>query len=377
VFGLSCSSLCLPAMGNVCGRDNVEGGHANPALSLSVSEIFSKLDVNKSGAIGPEDIRRGIQQGLFGRDVTLKPEPVTAITNKREVGSVADLVEKRGSQLMMNTEKKKSSITMGIIRLDYNYPAALGDIDCPDTYDYDVVYRVVPGLTFFMCQDGKMTPEVEAGFIEAIQWLDKKNVCGITGDCGFMMYFQDLARKHTTKPVYMSALAQLPAVTCSYAANEKIAILTANSKTLEPMHGLIEKECGVDPSLDRFIIVGCEDVDGFEAVAEGGKVDVKKVAPGIVNKTRTVMATHPEIRAVLLECTELPPYADSIRAVFGIPVFDAITCCNFFTAGVRDAERFGLQSWQETWDHKAEEYHFGQNLSRDQKDRLVNLPSDA
>jgi hypothetical protein len=41
-----------------------------------------------------------------------------------------------------------------------------------------------------MCQSGKMTPEVEKEFIEAIVWLDKtKKVSGITGDCGFMMYF--------------------------------------------------------------------------------------------------------------------------------------------------------------------------------------------
>lgn len=40
---------------------------------------------------------------------------------------------------------------------------------------------------------------------------------------------------------------------------------------------------------NRFIIIGCEDVEGFEAVAEGGKVDVERVTPGIVAKVRGVM----------------------------------------------------------------------------------------
>ena len=31
----------------------------------------------------------------------------------------------------------------------------MGDIDHPGSYDYDVFYRVVPGLTFAMCQSGK------------------------------------------------------------------------------------------------------------------------------------------------------------------------------------------------------------------------------
>lgn len=44
----------------------------------------------------------------------------------------------------------------------------------------------------------------------------------------------------------MSSLAQLPAVTCAYNKNEQIIIMTANSKTLEPMRDLIRDECGVD-----------------------------------------------------------------------------------------------------------------------------------
>lgn len=79
--------------------------------------------------------------------------------------------------------------TLGVIRLDYDYPAAPGDIDCPDSYDYDVFYAVVPGLTFQMCQDNAMTPIVEREFKKAIQRLEDKNVSGITGDCGFMMWF--------------------------------------------------------------------------------------------------------------------------------------------------------------------------------------------
>jgi hypothetical protein len=41
---------------------------------------------------------------------------------------------------------------LGIIRLDYDYPASPGDIDHPGSFGYPVVYRVVPGLTFQMAQ---------------------------------------------------------------------------------------------------------------------------------------------------------------------------------------------------------------------------------
>merc|ERR1719253_2093994 len=104
-----------------------------------------------------------------------------------------------------------------------------------------------------------------------------------------MMYFQKLARQNTTKPVFMSALAQLPAVTCAFNQHELIAIFTANSKTLLPMRSLIKDECGVDPEEQRYIMVGCENVPGFEAVAAGGKVNVQKVTPGIVELAKNTL----------------------------------------------------------------------------------------
>lgn len=268
--------------------------------------------------------------------------------------------------------QKRSAASLGIIRLDYDYPPAPGDIDCPDSYEYDVYYRVVPGLTFEMCQKGTMTMQVQAEFIEAIKYLVSKGVVGITGDCGFMMYYQELARNYTKKPVFMSALAQLPAITCAFACDELIAIFTANGDSLKPMRSLIKEECGVDPEEKRFIIVGCEDVPGFEAVALGEKVDVQAVTPGIVAKAKQVIAKHPTIRAILMECTELPPYSDAVRAATGLPVYDAITGCNFFVTGMQDNKRFGLQGWREAWDGVQEDYHFGKNLDAEDRQALVN-----
>ena len=51
--------------------------------------------------------------------------------------------------------------SLGVIRLDYDYPPALGDIDHPGSFYYDVFYRVVPGLTFGMCQKGEMPDEIK------------------------------------------------------------------------------------------------------------------------------------------------------------------------------------------------------------------------
>jgi len=267
---------------------------------------------------------------------------------------------------------KMQAACLGVVRLDYDYPPAPGDIDHPGSFGYDVFYRVVPGLTFDICQSGKMTPEVEKNFEEAVDWLIGKGVSGITGDCGFMMYFQQLARRHATVPVFMSSLAQLPAVTCGFSKYELIGVMTANGATLRPMRNLIKDECGVDPEERRFIMIGCEKVPGFDAVAAGGKVNVAKVTPGMVELAKKTVLENPKIRAFLLECTELPPYSDAIRSATGLPVWDSITCCNFFIAGRQDNERFGINDWQNAWDGQQADYSFGKNLGAGDRKKLVN-----
>ena len=68
------------------------------------------------------------------------------------------------------------SARLGVVRLDFDYPPAPGDVDHPGSYGYDVYFRVVPGLTFAMCQSGKMPPEIEERFTNAVKWLDAKGV---------------------------------------------------------------------------------------------------------------------------------------------------------------------------------------------------------
>ncbi|XP_015765068.1 PREDICTED: dimethlysulfonioproprionate lyase 7-like [Acropora digitifera] len=267
---------------------------------------------------------------------------------------------------------------LGVIRLDYNYEAAPGDIDHPDSFNCDVYYKVVPGLTFDMCKKGVITVEVKKRLEESIKWLvQEKKVNGITGDCGFMMYFQKLARKVTKIPIFMSSLCQLPAVTCGYAENEQIIIMTANGKSLEPMRYLIRDECGVDTQDRRYNIVGCEDVPYFgEAVAKGEKVNTTDAQTGIVKKALEALSKYPQSRAFLLECTELPPYSDAIRFATGLPVYDSITACHFFISGHKDNVRFGLEDldWQADFDEEQEEYKYGDNLTPEEKKHLVNKP---
>ena len=222
-----------------------------------------------------------------------------------------------------------------------------------------------------------MTEDNKKALLDGIKYLFEEKKChAITGDCGFFMNVQDFVRQNTKRPVFMSALAQLPAVTCAFGVQEDILIMTANGATLEPMRNLIRDECEVDTQEKRFIFCCCEDVDGFEAVALGEKVDTVKCTPGIVAKCQTMLKEHPAVRAILLECTELPPYADAQREATGLPVYDAISACDFFMSGLLDNKRFGLQDWQQNWDGTQENYKYAMNLTQEQKAALTNVADD-
>ena len=108
------------------------------------------------------------------------------------------------------------SPTLGVIRLDYKYPPALGDVDHEDSFEYPVEYEIVEGLTFKLCQEGDLSkhPHVIANFESAVEKLYEKGCDVIIGDCGFMFQFQHHAVALPSRPSMMllSPVSQLPSL---------------------------------------------------------------------------------------------------------------------------------------------------------------------
>ena len=65
------------------------------------------------------------------------------------------------------------------------------------------------------------------------------------------------------------------------------------------------------------------------------QVPLEKVQPGILQLVKDVLEKKPQIRAILLECTELPPYADALRYFTGLPVFAPLIYFNVMSLAAR------------------------------------------
>lgn len=50
---------------------------------------------------------------------------------------------------------------------------------------------------------------------------------------------------------------------------------------------------------------------------------------------RELMTRHPQVGAIVLECTHMPPYAAALQADLGVPVYDIYSMIGWFHAGLR------------------------------------------
>ena len=132
---------------------------------------------------------------------------------------------------------KKSNLKFGVIKVfeDPNRGVAGKEMG------HQIVQKTIEGLTLEMCRSGELEAKVLEDFIETIKSFDKdEEIDGITGDCAFMTFFLGLAKQHTQKPVFMTALAQLPAITSAFNKDERISIITASLEDLNSQLDLLE-----------------------------------------------------------------------------------------------------------------------------------------
>jgi Asp/Glu/hydantoin racemase len=55
------------------------------------------------------------------------------------------------------------------------------------------------------------------------------------------------------------------------------------------------------------------------------ELDVDLAREEHVRVARRLAAAHPDLGAIVLECTNMPPYAGDIRRATGLPVFDIVS----------------------------------------------------
>jgi aspartate/glutamate racemase len=216
--------------------------------------------------------------------------------------------------------------SVGIVCLEYYLPFIPGDVGNASTYDFPVLYREVKGATFeavIQRQDPAMAPLI----LDAAQELVRQGAKAITSDCGYFGAYQREVAAAVPVPVFLSSLMQAPLVLSMLAPEQRLAAFVANGATLSDR--LLDRIGIVDRS--RIVFRGLEDKTEFRRTVldECGTLDVEAVEQEVVEAALEVQAEHPDVGALLLECSDLPPYSAAVQAATGLPVFDWIGFINY------------------------------------------------
>lgn len=210
---------------------------------------------------------------------------------------------------------------IGILVMDARIERIPGDVGNPATFPFPVLCRTVAGATLRRLISERDRSLLEP-FIAAGWELVRQGVEALTTTCGFMVLFQQELAAEFPVPVFTSSLLQLPFIERTLRPQDRIGILTADAGNLTEEH---LRRAGGDVS--RLTVCGLENEPFFrEAIFSGsGRLDAGNVEAEVVAQACRMTTADPAIRAVLLECSNLPPYAAAVQRAVGLPVYDFVT----------------------------------------------------
>lgn len=219
--------------------------------------------------------------------------------------------------------------SVGILMLDARFPRIPGDMGNATTWPFPVHYRIVRSATpDRVVRQG--APGLLDAFVEAARELAADGVDGITTNCGFLSLFQRELADAVGIPVATSSLMQVDMVNRLLPAGRRAGILTISASTLTPLH--LER-AGVPQGTPIGTTEGGRE---FTRAILGDELelDVDAAREDNVDAARDLAGKHPELGALVLECTNMVPYAADIRAATGLPVFSIETFVRWFQAAL-------------------------------------------
>lgn len=220
--------------------------------------------------------------------------------------------------------------SVGILMLETRFPRIPGDVGNAATWPFPVLYRVVrdasPDRVVRHGAPGLLDPFVDAG-----QELVRLGADGLTTSCGFLALQQTELARACGVPVATSSLMQVAAVDALLPPGKRAGILTISEASLTERHLSL-----AGAPLDT-PIAGTDHGKEFTRVILGDEpeLDVDLARQDVVSGARRLVEEHPEVGALVLECTNMCPYSADVAEAIGLPVYDFVSFVTWFQSGLR------------------------------------------
>ena len=219
---------------------------------------------------------------------------------------------------------------IGILMLEARFPRIPGDMGNARSWPFPVLYKVVRGASpdrvVRRGADG-----LRDRFVAAARELAADGADGITTNCGFLSLFQRELADAAGIPVAASSLMQVEMVNRLLPAGRKAGILTISASTLSERH---LREANVPAATPVGTTEGGREFTRVILENEM-EMDVEIARRDNVEAARELVSGHPAIGALVLECTNMTPFAADIGQAVGLPVFSMVSFVNWFQSSLQ------------------------------------------
>ena len=218
---------------------------------------------------------------------------------------------------------------LGILMLDARFPRIPGDMGNALTWPFPVLYKIVRGAS----PDRVVRHRAEGmlpAFLQAAAELVTEGAEGITTNCGFLSLYQAQLAEHCQVPVATSSLMQAPLIEALLPPGKRVGIITISAATLSAEHLQAAGAAGDTP------VVGTDHGNEFSRAILNNEqqLNIALAREDIIAAGHMLVEQHPEVGAVLLECTNMSPYSHDLQQALQLPVFDICSFIRWFHASL-------------------------------------------
>lgn len=223
---------------------------------------------------------------------------------------------------------QKAQARLGILMLDTRFPRIPGDVGHAGSWPFPMRYGVVPGATPEAIVRADPAPFVDA-FIDMGRSLVADGCSGIATTCGFLALLRPRLAEALGVPVAASALEQAGQIAASLPPEKRLGVLTISADSLTQRHLDV---AGVPAGT---VVAGMEGSHFAETIlGNRPELNVPLARQEMCERAVAMVQDDPDIGALLLECTNMVPYARDLAAATGRPVYSIHSYLRWFHEGL-------------------------------------------
>ena len=233
---------------------------------------------------------------------------------------------------------------LGIIILDDVYPGFPGDVRNASAFPFPIQYEIVEGVDIQMLVHEDDKSPCLAPIQRAAQKLERMGCRAIAAECGYFAYFQREITATVGVPVFMSSLLQVPFAQQLIGPDEVVGLFVAREDKLTDAH---LEAVGVRIG-SNYVVTGAESrVPEFEHLWYAPKrtdppgAYYDKTEREFVAAAVDFYQAHPNMGAMVLECTGMQPFARALQREIDIPIFSWGTLLDYAYSVVVHRDYYG------------------------------------